>query len=263
MGGSDNLDVTDFPKLEFSMREVRRVGDVLKGDVMWSDGRAEELKGIFRIANNWRDSHAYPMAKLRSEMGGKLRSLQLDGLTAARLKRMRSIRKKLRTININLNQIQDLGGCRAILSSIAEIRSLVQAYRGDNRHELHREDDYIAHPKAGGYRSHHIVLKFRGLDEERSIFDGRRIEIQVRPRLQHSWATAVEAVGTFRNEDMKGGAGDADWLRLFRLVSAELALAEGCPMPDGTPAETEILPPSREFRRKEIQSYIVGLLSAG
>jgi ppGpp synthetase/RelA/SpoT-type nucleotidyltranferase len=241
----DGLDVADFPKLEYSMREVRRVGDMLKGDVVWSDDRAEELKDVFRVANNWRDSHAYPMAKLRSEMVGKLRSNQLEGLTAARLKRMRSIRKKLRNISANLNQIQDLGGCRAILSSIAEVRALVQAYRGDNRHELHREDDYIANPKVGGYRCHHIVLKFRGLDEERSIFDGRRIEIQVRTRLQHSWATAVEAVGTFRNEDMKGGAGDADWLRLFDLVSAELALAEGCPLPASAPPEAE--------RRKEIR----------
>ena len=109
------LTVADFPQLEYSMREVRRVGDILKGEIAWSDDRATELKDIFRIANNWRDSHLFPMTKLRQEMIGKMRSLQLEGLTAARLKRMRSIRKKLRTIKGNYSQIQDLGGCRATL----------------------------------------------------------------------------------------------------------------------------------------------------
>ncbi|MGN6148591.1 MAG: RelA/SpoT domain-containing protein [Rhizomicrobium sp.] len=236
--------MTDFPKLEFSMRDVRRAGDFLKEEIPWSEERAEELKGVFRIANNWRDSHVYPMTKLRHEMMGKIRSVRADGLTVARLKRMRSIRKKLRTISANLSQIQDLGGCRAIVSSIGDVARLIAAYRADNRHEKHREDDYINCPKLGGYRSHHLVLKFHG-DEERSIFDGRRIEVQIRTRLQHSWATAVEAVGTFRNEDMKAGQGDRGWLRLFDLMSAEFAIAEHCPIRSDLP-DTVI-------RRKEIR----------
>jgi hypothetical protein len=55
------------------------------------------------------------------------------------------------------------------------------------------------------------------------------VEIQIRTRLQHSWATAVEAVGLFRGEDFKGGHGDADWRRLFELMASEFASAEGCP----------------------------------
>jgi ppGpp synthetase/RelA/SpoT-type nucleotidyltranferase len=238
--------MADFPKLEYPMREVRRAGDALKDVLEWSEDRAEELHAIFRIANNWRDSHAYPMAQFRYEMMGKIRSLHLGGLTVARLKRMRSIRKKLQRLPGNLAQIQDLGGCRAILSSIGEVHTLVDAYRGENRHELIRQDDYIAAPKAGGYRSQHLVYKFRDADAQGSIFDGRRIEIQVRTRLQHSWATAVEAVGTFRNEDMKGGHGDADWLRMFELMSAELAVAENCPLPQDIPDTKD--------RRREIRA---------
>jgi hypothetical protein len=46
----------------------------------------------------------------------------------------------------------------------------------------------------------------------------------------------VEAVGMFRGEDLKGGNGDPDWLRLFLLMSAEFAAAEKCPEPPNAPA---------------------------
>jgi hypothetical protein len=62
-----------------------------------------------------------------------------------------------------------------------------------------------------------------------AVHDDRRIEVQIRTRLQHSWATAVEAVGLFRGEDLKGNQGSADWLRLFQLMSLEFAVAEGFP----------------------------------
>lgn len=157
--------------------------------------------------------------------------LELNGITAARLKRMQAIRKKLRRPNfsLNLSQVQDLGGCRAILSSMDEVRALVGALRDRSRHELRNEDDYIGAPKPDGYRSHHLMMGFRGRGEKQ-IYDGRRIEIQIRTQLQHSWATAVEAIGLFRGENLKGNQGSKKWLRFFQLMSAEFAEAEGCPV---------------------------------
>ena len=74
------------------------------------------------------------------------------------------------------------------------------------------------------------MMGFRGRGEK-AIYNGRRIEIQIRTRLQHSWATAVEAIGLFRGENLKGNQGSAEWLRFFKLMSAEFAEAEGCPVP--------------------------------
>lgn len=88
------------------------------------------------------------------------------------------------------------------------------------------------------------MYKFRGTGRGEA-YNGRRIEIQIRTRLQHSWATAVEAVGLFRQEDMKAGEGNSDWLRLFDLMSAELAMAENCP-------ESDSVPP-HDFRVQEIR----------
>ena len=70
---------------------------------------------------------------------------------------------------------------------------------------------------------------------EPKTFNGRRIEVQIRTQLQHSWATAVEAIGMVRGEDLKGGEGNMEWLRLFELMSSEFAEIESCPLVPGTP----------------------------
>jgi hypothetical protein len=245
-GASFVGNMADFPQFQYAMRDVRRAGDALRGEVMWTEDSAEEIKEIFRIANNWRDSHMYPMRRVRYEMIGQIRRLKQPGSTFARLKRMRSIRKKLRAISANLNQIQDLGGCRAILPSIKDVKALINSCRENLPHEIHTVDDYINNPKSDGYRSHHIVYKFSGDDDE-VAFKGRRIELQIRTRLQHSWATAVEAVGTFRGEDLKGGHGDPGWLRLFELMSSEIALTEGCPELKNAPARNTRVAEIREL----------------
>jgi hypothetical protein len=188
---------------------------------------AEAAREVFKIAHNYRDSHAYPMRRLRFDLMGQIRSQKVKGVTAARLKRMPSIRRKLRNQPGKLNQIQDLAGCRAVVPNIDDVTALSEALRRNSAHEVFREYPYIFEPKSDGYRSHHMVFKFRGEGDEK-VYDGRRVEIQIRTGLQHSWATAVEAVGLFRREDLKQGQGSLDWLRLFQLMSIEFALEEGC-----------------------------------
>jgi ppGpp synthetase/RelA/SpoT-type nucleotidyltranferase len=112
----------------------------------------------------------------------------------------------------------------------------VKLYRqSDSAHGLRGDRSYIETPKPGGYRSHHFVLEFLGSSQDEAIYNGLRIELQIRTRLQHAWATAVEAVGLVRNEDLKAGEGDADWLRLFELMASEIAHLERCPLVPGTP----------------------------
>lgn len=236
--------MAEFPKFEYTMHDVKRAGEALKGEILWSEERREENVRIFQIANNWIDSHGYPMYRVKMEAIGKLRACKIDGITIARLKRMSSVRRKLRTISSKLDQIQDLGGCRVILPSIDGASALIERFRDKGRHHLHNEGPYIESPKPGGYRSHHMIYKYVGNDES-AVLNNRRVEIQIRTRLQHAWATAVEAVGNFTGDELKAGRGDQRWLRLFELMSAEFAMTENCPMPDGVPA--------RAARIKEIR----------
>jgi hypothetical protein len=242
--------MADFPRFEYSMHDVKHAGNALRGEILWDESRRDELLEIFTIANSWIDGHAFPMFRIKHEALGKVKSCKLSGLTFARLKRMRSVRKKLSALpTLKLDQIQDLGGCRVILASIDDANKLIDCFRQKGKHALHNQGDYIEQPKRGGYRSHHMIYKFQG-EGEAEVFNNRRIEIQIRTRLQHTWATAVEAVGTFRQEDMKAGKGNPDWLRLFELMSAEFALAERCPEPQEVPGHEDRVREIRDLDRK-------------
>lgn len=224
--------MADYPSADYSEDEVKRAGEIIAGELVWTADTAKTIRKAFHIANNWRDAHAYPMRSVRYSMMWFMRHHQIEGLTAARLKRMQAIRRKLRRLPYALSELQDLGGCRVILPSIVDVRALVERVREHSRHVIRDESDYIRRPKKDGYRSHHLMLNFRGRNSS-VVHDNRRVELQVRTRLQHSWATAVEAVGLFRGEDLKGNKGSEQWLRLFKLMSAEFAIAEGCREPPG------------------------------
>jgi Region found in RelA / SpoT proteins len=229
--------MSDFPEFKYSMKEVREAGKALSGQLIWTDETADYIRRVFAIAHNWRDAHSYPMSRLRSILSGQIQRQHSGGDAVARLKRMPSIRGKLRRQPSPLDRIQDLAGCRAILPSINDAAALINAIR-QIRHVVDKENPYIERPKADGYRCHHMVFRFQGKGDE-AVFNDRRIEVQIRTWLQHSWATAVEAVGAYRGENMKAGEGDPDWLRLFVLMSAEFAATEKCAEPPNVPIRSE------------------------
>jgi hypothetical protein len=237
-GESYPVDMADLPKPLYSKREVVSAGKVLRQKLIEGqpfDDYGLAMPDAFRIAHNWRDAHMYPLLRVRQELGGKVRSIEQGAFTSARLKRMNAIRRKLKR-PFTLYQMQDIAGCRAVLRSMEEVSRLVDVYRsGGSRHRIADEDDYIARPKDDGYRSHHLILKYCGAEDD-AVYNRQTVEVQIRTRLQHSWATAVEAVGLIRKENLKGGAGSADWLRFFQLMSAHFAELERCPIASNTPA---------------------------
>ena len=114
------------------------------------------------------------------------------------------------------------------------------------RHQLVDEKDYIAEPRNSGYRSHHLIYKY--YSDKKDTYNGLKIEVQIRSRLQHCWATAVETVGTFLQQSLKSSEGEDDWLRFFALMSNEIAMREKSPLVPGTPTDPREL-------KEEIQHY--------
>jgi hypothetical protein len=230
----------EYPRFDYGVEDVKRVSAVIAGDLHWTSETEALIREAFQIANNWRDAHAFPMRSVRGSLRWYMHHYDIAGVTAARLKRMQAIRRKLARPGLrplDLHLMQDLGGCRVIVSSIADVRRLVDLMRS-GRHTVHHESPHIDKPKKDGYRSHHMILEYCGRGP-RKLYDGKRVEVQVRTRMQHSWATTVEAVGLLRGEDLKGNKGSADWLRLFFLMSAEFARAENCAEPPKAPSHKE------------------------
>lgn len=230
-----------FPVNEYSKRQVVAAGKILKERIPADsdpDGRLADLIGksgvdvldAFRIAHNWRDSHMRPLMLVRAQLAGKLRAMKNESISAARLKRMHSIRSKMRKRPLTLYQMQDIAGCRAIVPSNNNVNDLVSYYSSDKcRHTIQDEDNYVQSPKGDGYRSHHVILKFNGEGAD-EVYNRQTVEVQIRTRAQHAWATAVEAVGLINHENIKGGDGSKEWRRFFELMSSEIAYEEDCPL---------------------------------
>jgi hypothetical protein len=144
-----NCEMADFTLPHYGPAQLRAASAALRATGLALN---DETIEAFRIAHNWRSAHIFPMMRVRYELGGKVRSFASGGTTASRLKRMSSIRKKLRKIKHSLYSMQGLAGCRAIVRDKGEADSIVDFYRsGQSRHKLADEMDYISRPKSSGY----------------------------------------------------------------------------------------------------------------
>ena len=152
-----------------------------------------------------------------------------------RLKRLPSIVEKLRRIpRIPLSEMQDIGGCRAIVPYSDDTFNLAADFASSRvRHVLVRPKNFIDEPQTTGYRGLHLIYAYNS--DRTTDWQGLQTEIQIRSRLQHQWATAVETVGTFTGDDLKSNIGHPTWLRFFALMSSMIALREGTSVVPGTP----------------------------
>ena len=230
--------------------EVDRAGDFLVNENSLADRFAgnDDVEGYlyqaereYDIINNWRSSHSYPLQIIKMTLLTRAKRVDNQTIVAQRIKRLSSIKLKLdRNPNMKLSQMQDLGGCRAILGTPRRVFELVDAYenaagKNPDRPQLLRKYDYISQPKADGYRSVHFVFKYKTPAVGPAVYNGLRIEIQLRSRLQHAWATAVETVSTFTGQALKSSLGDEAWRRFFALMGSALARREGTPIIEDTP----------------------------
>lgn len=182
------------------------------------------------LVERWRACHAYPINTFQSTLRTKLRKYK-DPIVAQRLKRFITIIGKLRDDpRLTLTSMQDIGGVRAILKSIRDVYRLRDEYMKSPHFipmiEPNSCKDYISLPKQSGYRGIHLIFKYK--NNLNPSYDGLRIEMQIRTKLQHKWATAVEVMGTFRGEKLKSGRGDQQWQDFFSLVSSYFAYKEKC-----------------------------------
>lgn len=191
----------------------------------WENWQAWER--AYDVLNNWRSAHGYPLWVFQSTLKNKVNGVDSAGFVSQRLKRFLAIRLKLRLhSSMALSQMQDIGGCRAVVHSVAAVRELVDVYeRGRLRHTLRRKTDYIERPRSSGYRAVHLIYRYRG--RRPGPYDSLHVEMQIRTEIQHIWAMAVETVGTFLSQALKSSLGQEAWLRFFALMGSALALREG------------------------------------
>ncbi|MGK0557049.1 RelA/SpoT domain-containing protein [Bordetella bronchiseptica] len=215
----------------YSRKAVTRAGQILSG-ANSEETDVEEYFDALDILSNWRASHSYPINTFQATLRAKIKALtSASTIVAQRLKRTPSIIYKLqRNPGMELARMQDIGGLRAVMPGIPMVRKLHLSYTENERRFQHTFGifkDYITCPKEDGYRGLHQVFKYRNASVP--FYDGLQIELQIRSRLQHSWATAVETMSTFLNQGLKVGGGDQQYREYLKICSALFCHLEKCP----------------------------------
>lgn len=174
-----------------------------------------DLKSVIddiELISNWRSLHSVPLRAVLTLVRSKLKRKGVtDYVIGQRLKRMPSIITKIKRFEkMKVSRMQDVGGIRIIVPNITDVYSVFNAItHTKSKHEvIIPAHDYIKEPKKDGYRSIHQVFKYH--NSKQPNYDGMRIEVQIRTKLQHQWSTAVETLGVINQASYKTGEGTED-----------------------------------------------------
>lgn len=211
--------------MRFSKKRITKAGKALI-----TSKSIEERNNALVMINEWRTDHLHPLNVMRNSIIRFLvKNKIVPVLVSQRLKRLNSIEYKLDlNENMGLGGMQDIGGYRAVLKDTKDLFKLKKLLEEKKQnHELKRITDYIESPKISGYRSIHFVYNYNSKLEQ---YKGLRLELQIRTKLQHNWATAVETAGILTKTSLKSSQGPDDWLDFFKIVSSLFALKENLPV---------------------------------
>jgi putative GTP pyrophosphokinase len=219
-----------FPPVPIeSKSQINKAGQILINKIPANYAEREAGRAL---ADRWRACHAYPINTFQSTLRRKLVKFSHDPIVAQRLKRMPTIIDKLqnRYSTMNLTQMQDIGGVRAVVNSIEDVYKLAKEYRESHfEHELIVERDYIKNPRReyiDGYRSLHLIYRYRNRYPPGKEYNGLLVELQIRTKRQHAWATTVEILGEITKERIKFREGSEKWRDFFAVTSSAFAHIE-------------------------------------
>ncbi len=182
----------------------------------------------------WRETHLFVLQELNKQLLALFKDKNVPyELPSMRIKRMTSIEAKLRN-NIKrgakLGGMQDIGGIRFVFETIEQLDVVVSILDNFTPESFTciRCYNYVEHPKESGYRSVHYVYKYSSEDDK---YNDISIELQVRTKMQHAWAMAVETASLISNTTLKADIEDnSEWRSFFKLVSALFAKEENKPV---------------------------------
>lgn len=204
-------------RVSLSKSRIDKAGRVLRA--WWTseqDVGDDVLTPHARVAFHYRATFQDPLKKVTVGVRQFVARESAEVIVGQRLKRMPQILNKLdRFSSMRLSQMEDIGGCRAILPGGAtEVQGVVRRIRRNWEVGFYR--DYVREPKRTGYRAVHVVV----------VRDGRFIEIQLRTPGQHAWAEAVERAAARTGFNLKDGEGPPELLTYFDMAAWAVDMEE-------------------------------------
>src|SRR5665213_3772412 len=159
----------------------------------------ESYHTIARLLDERRVDREVRVARLRDELGADLATHGLSAQVQGRPKHLYSIWKKMGRKGVGFANVMDVLALRVIVPDVAGCYAVLGRVHERYRAIPGELDDYIARPKANGYRSLHTVVR----DDE-----DRVVEIQIRTEAMHEHAEhGISAHWVYKEAGAKGTAG--------------------------------------------------------
>jgi len=185
-----------------SKTQIDRLGDRIRGGSLTDP----DLRLLDDYRRSFGDAYETVVRIIRDQL-----RLEPTGRPA---KSTSSIIEKLHRESIRLSQIQDIAGCRVIVTDIVEqekvVGSLCRAFPKVSIVDRRANPSY-------GYRAVHVI----------STTSGKLVEIQVRTSLQHLWAELSEKLSDVSDHSIKYGGGPNETRSMLANASMLVAKIEG------------------------------------
>jgi ppGpp synthetase/RelA/SpoT-type nucleotidyltranferase len=110
--------------------------------------RGVETPEDLAVIDNWRSSHSAPLQTIKMLLKGRAKKIDKAAVIAQRLKRLPSIRAKLQREPMRFPQMQDIGGCRAIVKDMTALNGLLEVFK-KNLIKNPKTERLRRHPQGG------------------------------------------------------------------------------------------------------------------
>lgn len=207
--------------MRHSKSEVDRAGQLLAEHLrLAASGRRQvgyrslELEEAIQVIEWWRGEHAKPLLRVAANLSDYT-AKEGKPVVTQRLKKFPTlVGKLLREPNMKLSRMADIGGVRAVLSDQDAAYRVASRLR--KNWTIVKFRDYVAEPKADGYRALHLINRNRG----------RLIEVQLRTPRQDRWANLVEGFARTIAPGLKFGTGPREVKDYFIALGEFMALRD-------------------------------------
>ena len=159
----------------------------------------ETYRSVAALLDEKRTEREAQVQRLRDELQAGLQAQGLAVTVQGRPKHIYSIVRKMRGKSLGFEQIHDIRALRVVVTSIPDCYAALSWVHSRFVPVTQEFDDYIARPKANGYRSLHTIVRDAS---------GQPIEIQIRTQAMHEHAEhGVAAHWAYKEAGTKGYAG--------------------------------------------------------
>ncbi|MCX7225427.1 MAG: bifunctional (p)ppGpp synthetase/guanosine-3',5'-bis(diphosphate) 3'-pyrophosphohydrolase [Burkholderiales bacterium] len=159
----------------------------------------DTYRSVAGLLDEKRTEREAQVQRLRGEVQAGLQSQGMVATVQGRPKHIYSIVRKMRGKSLGFEQIHDIRALRVVVASIPDCYAALSWVHSRFAPITEEFDDYIARPKANGYRSLHTIVRDAS---------GQPIEIQIRTQAMHEHAEhGVAAHWAYKEAGAKGYAG--------------------------------------------------------